>query len=224
MRAADLDHLDFIKTLLARGANVNARAKDSTETRTIFTMQWLYEDGATPFLRAAQSGRRRAHEAAARTRGGSQDRDGEQRHRACRGRGDRLGGGRDLRAIRTRQRRGREVVPGARHRPECGGRRWTHGAARRGSQGPQRGRASCSSSTAHDWTRATSEAATPSPASSWDGAGCRFTTPTASCASACSRRSRIPTPRHCCESMMTERGLPVPAPLSSSVCITAICK
>jgi hypothetical protein len=29
---------------------------DSTETRTIFTMQWLYEDGATPFVRAAQSG------------------------------------------------------------------------------------------------------------------------------------------------------------------------
>jgi uncharacterized protein len=56
VRPGDLDHLDFIKTLLARGANVNARAKDSTETRTIFTMQWLYEDGATPFLRAAQSG------------------------------------------------------------------------------------------------------------------------------------------------------------------------
>ena len=29
---------------------------DSTETRTNFTMQWLNEDGATPFLRAAQSG------------------------------------------------------------------------------------------------------------------------------------------------------------------------
>jgi ankyrin repeat protein len=56
VRAGDLDHLEFIKTLLAGGANVNARAKDSTETRTIFTMQWLYEDGATPFLRAAQSG------------------------------------------------------------------------------------------------------------------------------------------------------------------------
>jgi hypothetical protein len=27
----------------------------STETRTIFTHQWLYEEGATPFLRAAQS-------------------------------------------------------------------------------------------------------------------------------------------------------------------------
>jgi ankyrin repeat protein len=56
VRPGDLDHLDFIETLLARGANVNARATDSTETRTIFTMQWLYEDGATPFLRAAQSG------------------------------------------------------------------------------------------------------------------------------------------------------------------------
>ena len=29
--------------------------RSSTETRTIFTHQWLYEDGATPFLRAAQS-------------------------------------------------------------------------------------------------------------------------------------------------------------------------
>jgi ankyrin repeat protein len=56
VRPGDLDHLDFIRTLLARGADVNARVKDSTETRTIFTMQWLYEDGATPFLRAAQSG------------------------------------------------------------------------------------------------------------------------------------------------------------------------
>ena len=50
-----MDHLDFIKNCSTAGADVNARAKDSTETRTIFTMQWLYEDGATPFLRAAQS-------------------------------------------------------------------------------------------------------------------------------------------------------------------------
>ena len=67
VREPDMDHLDFIKVLLAHGANVNARIcgvestpqackGDSTETRTIFTMQWLYEDGATPFLRAAQSG------------------------------------------------------------------------------------------------------------------------------------------------------------------------
>jgi ankyrin repeat protein len=67
VRAPDMDHLEYIKLLLDKGANVNARvcgAKssatqcvgDSTETRTIFTMQWLYEDGATPFWRAAQSG------------------------------------------------------------------------------------------------------------------------------------------------------------------------
>ncbi len=67
VRQPDMDHLDLIKLLLSHGANVNARIcgvestpkrckGDSTETRTIFTMQWLYEDGATPFLRAAQSG------------------------------------------------------------------------------------------------------------------------------------------------------------------------
>jgi ankyrin repeat protein len=66
VRESDMDHLEFIKLLLAHGANVNGRIcgvestsqrckGDSTETRTIFTMQWLYEDGATPFLRAAQS-------------------------------------------------------------------------------------------------------------------------------------------------------------------------
>ena len=56
VRKPDMDHLEFLKKLLDKGANPNARAIDSTETRTIFTMQWLYEDGATPFLRAAQSG------------------------------------------------------------------------------------------------------------------------------------------------------------------------
>lgn len=67
VRTPDMDHLDFIKLLLAKGADVNARvcgtastpakcSGDSTETRTNFTMQWLFEDGATPFLRAAQSG------------------------------------------------------------------------------------------------------------------------------------------------------------------------
>ncbi len=51
----DMDHLAFIRLLLAKGADPNARAKDNTLTRTIFTMQWFYEDGATPFIRAAQS-------------------------------------------------------------------------------------------------------------------------------------------------------------------------
>jgi ankyrin repeat protein len=56
VRKGDMDHLDFIKLLLDKGANVNARIKDSTETRTVFTNQWLDENGATPFLRASQSG------------------------------------------------------------------------------------------------------------------------------------------------------------------------
>jgi ankyrin repeat protein len=56
VRKGDMDHLDFIKLLLDTGANVNARVKDSTETRTVFTNQWLDENGATPFLRASQSG------------------------------------------------------------------------------------------------------------------------------------------------------------------------
>jgi len=51
----DLDHLAFIRFLLAHDADPNARAKDNTLTRTIFTMQWFYEAGATPFVRAAQS-------------------------------------------------------------------------------------------------------------------------------------------------------------------------
>jgi ankyrin repeat protein len=54
-RKPDMDHLELIELLIDRGADVNTRMASSTETRTIFTHQWLYEDGATPFLRAAQS-------------------------------------------------------------------------------------------------------------------------------------------------------------------------
>ena len=55
-RKPDMDHLDFIKRLLTAGAKTNLRMRSSTETRTVFTHQWLNEEGATPFLRAAQSG------------------------------------------------------------------------------------------------------------------------------------------------------------------------
>ncbi|HMF00853.1 MAG TPA: ankyrin repeat domain-containing protein [Terriglobia bacterium] len=51
----DIDHLDYIKFLLEHGADPNARARDNTLTRTIFTMQWFLESGATPFVRGAQS-------------------------------------------------------------------------------------------------------------------------------------------------------------------------
>jgi ankyrin repeat protein len=56
VRKPDMDHLEYIKLLLDKGANVNARMKDSTQTRTVFTNQWLDENGATAFLRASQSG------------------------------------------------------------------------------------------------------------------------------------------------------------------------
>jgi uncharacterized protein len=56
VRTADMDSLAYITFLLDKGANVNWRITESTETRTVFTNQWLNEDGATAFLRAAQSG------------------------------------------------------------------------------------------------------------------------------------------------------------------------
>jgi ankyrin repeat protein len=56
VRKPDMDHLDFIKLLIDKGANVNARMRDSSETRTVFTNQWLDENGATAFFRASQSG------------------------------------------------------------------------------------------------------------------------------------------------------------------------
>lgn len=55
-RKPDMDHFEYIELLIAHGADVDARMASSTETRTIFTHQWLREEGATPFLRAAQSG------------------------------------------------------------------------------------------------------------------------------------------------------------------------
>jgi ankyrin repeat protein len=55
-RTPDMDGLAYIKLLLDAGADPNARMIESTETRTVFTNQWLDEEGATAFLRASQSG------------------------------------------------------------------------------------------------------------------------------------------------------------------------
>ena len=54
-RQPDMEHMAYIELLLDHGADPNARMMSSTETRTIFTHQWLREEGATAFWRAAQS-------------------------------------------------------------------------------------------------------------------------------------------------------------------------
>lgn len=48
--------LDFIRTLLDRGANPNLRIKADTEIHQGMTAAWLKEAGATPLLRAALCG------------------------------------------------------------------------------------------------------------------------------------------------------------------------
>ena len=48
--------MDFIKLLLDRGVNVNARLSANTEIRNGQRATWLNENGATPFLRAALCG------------------------------------------------------------------------------------------------------------------------------------------------------------------------
>ncbi len=53
---SDSDHLEYIRLLLESGADPNHRVSADTDTRTIFTMQWFFEAGATAFTRAAQSG------------------------------------------------------------------------------------------------------------------------------------------------------------------------
>ena len=52
----DMNDLEFITILLDHGADPNLRVIDNTLTRTIFTMQWFFEAGASPLIRAAQSG------------------------------------------------------------------------------------------------------------------------------------------------------------------------
>jgi len=54
--SADTDDLEYIQLLLDSGANPNHQVASDTDTRTIFTMQWFLETGATAFLRASQSG------------------------------------------------------------------------------------------------------------------------------------------------------------------------
>ena len=137
-RKPDMDHLEYIRRLLAAGANPNLRMHSSTETRTVFTNQWLYEEGATPFLRAAQSGDMvlmkllLEHGADPSTCDRSQGdaADGGERHR--------LGGGRDIRVVAAGDARRGEAAAGSGCRRECAGHaRWPDGADGCGPQGSQ---------------------------------------------------------------------------------------
>ena len=104
VRKGDMDHLEFIKLLLDKGANVNARVKDSTETRTVFTNQWLDENGATAFLRASQSGDLELMKLLL-ARGADPKIDTVLGvTAAARGGGHRLGGGHHLRVVAARRR------------------------------------------------------------------------------------------------------------------------
>jgi ankyrin repeat protein len=55
LRKPDMDHFEFIKKLVEKGATINHRVRESTWYRTVFTSQWVLEQGATAFWRAAQS-------------------------------------------------------------------------------------------------------------------------------------------------------------------------
>ena len=55
LRKPDMDHLDFIRKLIDKGADVNHRVQDTTWFRTVFPSQWVHETGATAFWRASQS-------------------------------------------------------------------------------------------------------------------------------------------------------------------------
>jgi ankyrin repeat protein len=70
-----MDHLDIITLMLEKGADPNKKVKDNTLTRTIFTMQWFFEDGATPFIRAAQSSDTALMKLLLKYKGGSTGRD-----------------------------------------------------------------------------------------------------------------------------------------------------
>ena len=112
----DLDHLEIITALLDKGANPNAPVKENTLTRTIFTMQWFWEEGATPFIRAAQSSDTELMKLLLKYKADPQGAHGIGRHRADRVGRHRLGGRRHLRALGQGERRSDAHAAGSRPR------------------------------------------------------------------------------------------------------------
>ena len=129
----DMDHLEYIKLLLEHGADPNARAKDNTLTRTIFTMQWFFEDGCTPFVRAAQSSDTALMKLLLDWGADPFIADGFRRHGADRGRRHRLGRRRHLRAVAEREPRSDQDARVSRPRRERRQQRRPDGADGRGA-------------------------------------------------------------------------------------------
>ena len=227
-RSRDMDHLEIIKKLLEKGANPNAPVKENTLTRTIFTMQWFFEDGATPFIRAAQSSDTVLMKLLLEYKARPEGDDGERRQRADRERRHRLGGGRDLRAIGERERRGDEDAARPRTRSRTTrnneGRTALMGAAH---EGPHRRDAAARRPRRQAGRRTTTAAATPTRWRRLPRAtrGRRSTTPRGSCASACSPPSSRPETAALIRKLMAERDIPAPPAERTilSVCVVALC-
>ena len=224
----DMDHLEFIKLLLNKGADPNRRIKDNTLSRTIFTMQWFFEAGATPFVRAAQSSDVAlmklllAHGAdpkmptdigdtALTAAGGIGWVEGVTYERSPKD---------NLEAVRLLLDLG--LDPNA---ANGDGRTALMGAAHKGRNDVvqllvDRG---AKLDTRDKGSRDTGNAVV---AHCRATRGRRSTTPTAWCASACSRRSRIQDTAALIRKLMTERGLPVPPPNRTveSICVVEICR
>ena len=204
----DMDHLEYIKLLLEHGAKPNSAAKDNTLTRTIFTMQWFFEDGGTPFVRAAQSSDIELMQLLLDCGADPMITTASRRHRADCRRRHRLGGRRDLRAVCEREPRSRQDA--------CSTSGCDPNGANRDGRTPLmvaalKGRTkwcSCSWTTAPNSISATTAAATPKPRlpSSPATRGKRSTTPTASSGSACSPPSPVRKRPPLIRKLMTERG------------------
>ena len=222
----DMDHLEFIKLLLDKGADVNARVKDSTETRTVFTNQWLDENGATAFLRASQSGdlelmklllARGADPKIATVLGVTP------LHVAAgigwvEGITYEWSPEATLEAVKMLLELGLD--------PNAQADTGRDGAARRRAQGRDRGRPGAGRPRRASSTSATTATPTTAAASSPCTPGSRSTTPTVWSASACSRRSRTRRPALLLRKLMAAQGLPAP-PMGrtlESICITEACE
>ena len=190
-------------------------------------MQWFFEAGATPFVRAAQSSDVALMKLLLAHGADPKADDRSRGHRADRLRRDRLGRWRHLRAIAEGN------IEAVRHaarpgrRSERGQQRRPHGADGRGAQGPQRRRSDAGGSRRADSTRATRAAAIPATRRrrSRDAPGSRWTTPTVWSAFGVQSAVAHPETAALIRKLMAERGLPVPPANRTvdSICVVEVC-